>query len=60
MSTGFLAIFLSSILAWPATASELQGRVSDRTGGVLPGATITLLNIATGETTSTTADTNGL
>ena len=59
MSSSFLALLLSSTLVWPAVAGELRGRVSDRTGGVLPGATITLLNIATGETTSTTADTNG-
>ena len=59
MRTSFLALLLSLMLAGPASAGELRGRVSDRTGGVLPGATITLLNIATGETVTIVADSTG-
>ena len=42
-----------------AFAADLQGRVTDRTGGVLPGATVRLVNVASGEQTTTVADKDG-
>jgi outer membrane receptor protein involved in Fe transport len=42
-----------------ALAADLTGRITDRSGGVLPKAVVTALNIATGETKSATADDQG-
>jgi len=46
-------------LAVPAWAAGLEGRVLDRTGGVLPGATVRLIDTATGSDVTTTADATG-
>ncbi len=45
----FSALFLSLILTSSAFAAQLDGRVVDRSGAVLAGATILLTNVATGE-----------
>jgi hypothetical protein len=37
----------------------LQGRVSDASGGVVPGATVEVANLATGVTTTTTSNAEG-
>ncbi len=60
---GFLLLFLLSLcpvamLAQNATTS-LRGSVKDSSGAVLPKATITLLNQATGRTISTKATASG-
>jgi hypothetical protein len=60
---GFLLLFLLSLcpvamLAQNATTS-LRGSVKDSSGAVLPKATITLLNQATGRTISTKATSSG-
>ncbi len=52
-------VLLLVLLAWPAWAGDLTGRVADRSGGVLPGSTVTILNIADGKTRSVTADAEG-
>lgn len=46
-------------LATPALAADVQGSITDRTGGALPGVVVRLLNVATGQQTSTTADATG-
>ena len=47
------------LLAAPALAGGVHGRVTDRTGGALAGATIRILNIATGEQATAVADAEG-
>jgi len=42
-----------------AFAAGLQGRVTDRTGGVLPGAAVRLLDIASGQELATVTDKDG-
>ncbi|MEO8481823.1 MAG: TonB-dependent receptor [Acidobacteriota bacterium] len=57
----FLSVvsLLSLCLATPAVAADLEGRVADRTGGVLTGTTVRLLNVATSEQVEVTADATG-
>src|SRR5207249_7977748 len=54
---------LSSFLAFSASAQEargtIQGRVLDATGGAIPGATVEVLNVATGVVTPTTTNAGG-
>ena len=54
-----MALVLVTALAAPALAGELRGKISDKTGGVLPGAAVHLLNLATGDASTTTADATG-
>ena len=50
-------------IAGPASAQkptfDIEGVVTDPQQGVLPGATVTLLNVATGLTRETATDSNG-
>src|SRR5262245_48663654 len=65
MSTGrTLAVRMSvvvCVLLLPAAAlaADVTGKITDRSGGVLPRAAVTALNIVTGETRSGTADEQG-
>jgi hemoglobin/transferrin/lactoferrin receptor protein len=59
MSRLLLSIFLTLILAVPAWAGLLDGRVADRSGAVLAGATVRITNVATGETVTATTDAGG-
>lgn len=58
-----LLFALSGLIGPTAVAQEargtLQGRVVDSTGGGLPGATVEVLNIATGVVTPTTTNAEG-
>ena len=63
-----LPVILSLLLAWlfapaPAAAQkptfDLEGIVTDAQQAVLPGATVTLRNVATGLTRDATTDANG-
>ena len=56
MRTLISALLLSLSLAAPAFAGDVQGRVTDRSGAALAGASVRLLNIASGDETSVTAD----
>jgi hypothetical protein len=62
-SFGRLAFALAAVLAAPAAfaqmAGSLRGVVSDTSGGVLPGATVTFSNEATRETRTATTDNSG-
>ncbi len=65
-SRGFLASFLTAIvvlsLSLAANAqlgSSISGTVTDPTGAVIPGATVTLKNVATGATRTFTTGPSG-
>ena len=47
-------------LAWAQAGSSLTGSVKDSTGGVVPGASISVRNKATGELRSTVSGHDGL
>ena len=54
---------LAMLLASPAPAQEargtIQGRVTDESGGVVPGARVDVTNVATGVVTDTTSNEQG-
>ncbi len=54
-----LFLTVSSWLGAEAINSTPQGRVTDTTGAVIPGTTVTVLNTATGLTRSVTANADG-
>ncbi len=54
-----LALFPIGLLAQSATSGTVQGTVMDPTGAVVPGATVTLTNKATGVTLTTSTDATG-
>lgn len=57
----FLLISQSRLsLAQPSGSGEIRGTVTDKTGAVIPGATVTVENVDTGVTKSYTADSAGL
>ena len=60
-SFAVLSLFLSPLIAHAQTArvAEISGQVTDRSGGAITGATVTLLDIANGESRSTAADDKG-
>ena len=51
--------FVASTLTAQESRGTLQGRVFDPSGGALPGATVEVLNIATGVVTPTTTNEEG-
>jgi hypothetical protein len=56
-----ICILAPVVLAFGQTATtSLRGTIKDPSGALVPGATITLLNKATGTTLSTTANSSGL
>jgi hypothetical protein len=59
-----VALCAVAALAWPAGAAQdprgtIQGRVLDSSGGAVPGATVEVLNVATGVATTTTTNEQG-
>ena len=60
-STLLLTILLLAhgSLAEAQFSAQLQGAVRDQTGGVLPGASVTLANVETGVSLTTVSDANG-
>src|SRR5436190_13434831 len=55
-----LILLLTSTSAWAQATAELNGRVTDESGGVLPGVTVTATQTDTGFTRSVVTETNGL
>jgi hemoglobin/transferrin/lactoferrin receptor protein len=54
------ALFLTPMcVAADAAASELHGQVADSSGGILPGATVEVTNVASSEHTTVTTDATG-
>jgi hypothetical protein len=54
-----LFFYVSPVFAQSATTGALSGTVTDPSGAVISGATVTATNLATGEIRSTTTDANG-
>src|SRR5678810_36803 len=55
-----LILLLMSTSAWAQATAELNGRVTDESGGVLPGVTVTATQTDTGFTRSVVTEPNGL
>ena len=55
-----LILLLTSTSAWAQATAELNGRVTDESGGVLPGVTVTVTQTDTGFTRSVVTEANGL
>lgn len=58
---GIVAMLLTAQLAWaqPAQVGTIAGTVTDESGGVLPGVTVTITDTQRGVTRSGVTDTNG-
>jgi hemoglobin/transferrin/lactoferrin receptor protein len=59
MRTILLAFLLTPFLTAAAFAAEVQGSITDRSGGALEGAVVRILNVATGQEVMATADASG-
>jgi hypothetical protein len=59
-SLGALVMFLASALAYAQATAQLSGRVTDESGGVLPGVTVTVIQTDTGFTRNTVTDDGGV
>ena len=59
MRTLFIALSLTLALTASALAAEVKGSVTDRSGGALEGAVVRILNVATGQEVTATADVSG-
>ena len=61
---GRLCLFLIALLALPivgyAQEATITGTISDATGGVLPGVTVTAVNDASGNTYEAVTDARGV
>ena len=55
-----VTVLLTSAPAWAQATAELNGRVTDESGGVLPGVTVTVTQTDTGFTRSVVTEANGL
>src|SRR5512132_2622906 len=55
----FLAIIAMTLPGWAQSTGAIQGNITDAQGAVVPGATITVRNIATGVERSTVSDMSG-
>ena len=55
-----VALFLTSALAYAQATAQLSGRVTDESGGVLPGVTVTVIQTDTGFTRTTVTDDGGV
>src|SRR5947207_8012064 len=55
-----LILLLTSTSAWAQATAEVNGRVTDESGGVLPGVTVTVTQTDTGFTRSVVTEANGL
>lgn len=60
ISLCLLYLALCGGFAWAQTFGDISGEVTDRSGSVIPGATVTLTNLATGATRTTTTNDAGL
>ena len=59
LSIAALTLILTSALAWAQATAELNGRVTDESGAVLPGVTVTATQTDTGFTRSVVTDGTG-
>jgi hypothetical protein len=54
-----LVVLMASTAAWAQATAELNGRVTDESGAVLPGVTVTVMQTATGLERTTVTDGTG-
>ena len=59
LSMAAVTLILTSALAWAQATAELNGRVTDESGAVLPGVTVTATQTDTGFTRSVVTDGTG-
>ncbi|HEX2459089.1 MAG TPA: carboxypeptidase regulatory-like domain-containing protein [Vicinamibacterales bacterium] len=59
VSTVVLIVFVAASTAWAQATAQLSGRVTDDSGGVLPGVTVTVTQTDTGFTRTTVTDDGG-
>jgi carboxypeptidase family protein len=59
VSTVVLIVFVTASTAWAQATAQLSGRVTDDSGGVLPGVTVTVTQTDTGFTRTTVTDDSG-
>ena len=58
-SIGVVMLFLTSAIAYGQATAQLSGRVTDDSGGVLPGVSVTVVQTDTGFTRTTVTDDSG-
>src|SRR5262245_23763924 len=54
-----LTLIVPALASAQSTFGTLTGTVTDATAGILPGATVTVVNVGTDSTRTTTTDTTG-
>ena len=59
LAVGAAVLLLTSALAWAQATAELNGRVTDESGAVLPGVTVTATQTDTGFTRTVVTDGTG-
>ena len=59
MGSMLISWMLLGVLAFAQSAGTINGTVSDSTGAVIPGATVTVRNVETGMTRALTTDERG-
>ena len=59
LSAAALLLVLANTVAWAQATAELNGRVTDESGAVLPGVTVTATQTDTGFTRSVVTDNSG-
>jgi hypothetical protein len=59
LSVTALILFLTSAFAWAQATAELNGRVTDESGAVLPGVTVTVTQMETGFTRTAVTNDSG-
>jgi len=59
LSTAAVVVLLTTALAWAQATAELSGRVTDESGGVLPGVSVTATQTDTGFTRTVVTDGTG-
>ena len=57
---GVLSLLLTGGIAWAQATAELNGRVTDESGAVLPGVTVTATQTDTGVTRTVVTDETGI
>ena len=54
-----LCVLLAGLNAQTITTGDVTGVVTDSSGAIVPGATVTIKNAATGDVRTTISDSNG-
>ena len=59
LSVGAVLLLLAGVTSWAQATAELNGRVTDESGAVLPGVTVTATQIDTGFTRTVVTEGSG-